>query len=177
MFMIWILASSQGSVQSPSASAGMLFFVFSHSLLIIASTSQLKNTYIYEQWLYYALLKSQRLQSGSLQRCSYKHYNKYYKFLNFLAFLRNETWLNKPHLLCLSLESHKAPFWQVWAFCISSATWFMFSLVHLASCVTLSWGLNCSESIDIVKMIESNTVIRFLENFTEDIKEKNVWLT
>lgn len=52
----------------------------------------------------------------------------------------------------------------------------MFSLAYLASYVTISWGLNCSESIDIVKLIESNTVIRFLENLIEDIKEKIVLL-
>lgn len=34
-------------MQSPSVSAGLLFFIFSHSLLIIASTSQLKNTSIF----------------------------------------------------------------------------------------------------------------------------------
>lgn len=47
----------------------------------------------------------------------------------------------------------------------------MFSLVCPASCVTPSEGLNCSESIDIVKMIESNTVIGFWENLIEDVKK------
>lgn len=37
-------------------------------------------------------------------------------------------------------------------------------------------GLNCSESIKIVKKMESITVIRFWENLIEDIKKKSFLL-
>lgn len=96
------------------------------------------------------------------------------KFLNFQDFLSNETWLNKPHLLVIHFPFSVITQRSLLA-CVSllhfSATQFMFSLVCPASCVTPSEGLNCSESIDIVKMIESNTVIGFWENLIEDVKK------
>lgn len=96
------------------------------------------------------------------------------KFLNLQDFLSNETWLNKPHLLVIHFPFSVITQRSLLA-CVSllhfSATQFMFSLVCPASCVTPSEGLNCSESIDIVKMIESNTVIGFWENLIEDVKK------
>lgn len=52
----------------------------------------------------------------------------------------------------------------------SSAGCLTFSFVHLAGYVAPSQGLNSSESVRILKKIESITVIRFWENLTEDIK-------
>lgn len=127
VFMIWILASSQGCVHSSSASAGLLFFIFSCSLLIIASTSQLKNTHILNISILYIVKESETAVSQP-EEMFLKHYNKSYKISEFPSFFYEikPGWISHIFLssICLSLESHRAPFWHVWTFCTSSATWF-----------------------------------------------------
>lgn len=52
-----------------------------------------------------------------------------------------------------------------------SAMCFTFYFVRLASCAAPSLGMNCRESIKVVKKMEAVTVIRFWGNLIEKIQK------